>query len=233
MDGVLNIDKSKGLTSNDVVKRVKRILCIKKAGHTGTLDPEATGVLPVLVGKATKISQYLINSDKEYSCKMELGVKTDTGDSAGMVISRYSGTFPSEIEICRTFKKFTGRILQIPPMYSAIKVNGRPLYSLARKGIEIERKAREVIIHNIEILSINGNSITFKVLCSKGTYIRTLVSDIGDILGVGGYLVSLRRTIAGKFRIEDSIDIKELEDSYKRGKIARGFYTIEEALENV
>lgn len=233
MDGVLNIDKPKGLTSNDVVKRVRRILCIKKAGHTGTLDPEATGVLPVLVGKATKISQYLINSDKEYLCKMQMGVKTDTGDSTGMVISKYSGVFPSEIEIHRTFEKFAGKILQIPPMYSAIKIKGRPLYSLARKGIEIERKAREVIIHNIEILSINGNSIIFRVFCSKGTYIRTLVSDIGDIMGVGGHLISLRRTIAGKFRIEDSIDLEELEDSYKRGKIAKGFYTIEQTLENV
>lgn len=230
MDGVLNIDKPNGLTSHDVVRRVKRILHIKKAGHTGTLDPEATGVLPILIGKATKISQFLINSDKGYLCKMMLGVKTDTGDATGRIISISSGPFPSETEIRRAFKRFSGEILQIPPMYSAIKIKGMPLYSFARKGIEVERKAREVVIHSLEILNMEGHLITFSVLCSKGTYIRSLVSDIGDALGVGGHLVSLRRTIAGRFRIEDSIGLKELEETYKDGKIVKGYYTIEQAL---
>ncbi|MEK6693472.1 MAG: tRNA pseudouridine(55) synthase TruB, partial [Nitrospirota bacterium] len=132
MDGVLNIDKPRGITSHDVVQRVRRILRIKKVGHTGTLDPEATGVLPVLVGKATKISRFLINSDKEYIATMMLGIKTDTGDSKGRVISEASGPFPSEKEIRSVFEGFTGKIPQVPPMYSAIKVNGMPLYSLAR-----------------------------------------------------------------------------------------------------
>ncbi len=230
MDGVLNIDKPRGITSHDVVKRVRRILRIKKVGHTGTLDPEATGVLPVLVGKATKISRFLINSDKEYIATMMLGIKTDTGDSKGRVISEASGPFPSEREIRSVFEGFTGSILQIPPMYSAIKVNGMPLYSLARKGIEVERKAREVTVYSLDIRNIESTLITFRVHCSKGTYIRTLVSDIGDALGVGGHLVSLRRIVSGKFRIEDSVSLKELEEGYKNGNMVKGFYTVENAL---
>lgn len=230
MDGVLNIDKPIGLTSHDVVKKVRRILGIKKAGHTGTLDPEATGVLPILIGKATKISRFLMDSDKEYLCKMRLGVKTDTGDSTGRIISISPGTFPSEEEICKVFKKFSGKILQIPPMHSAIKIKGRPLYSLARKGIEIERKAREVMIHRLDILDIKGPEVSFRVLCSKGTYIRSLVSDIGDALSVGAHIVSLRRTLAGRFRIEDSISLEELEESWKDGRLSKGYYTIEQAL---
>lgn len=230
MDGVLNIDKPRGITSHDVVQRVRRILRIKKVGHTGTLDPEATGVLPVLVGKATKISRFLINSDKEYIATMMLGIKTDTGDSKGRVISEASGPFPSEKEIRSVFEGFTGRILQIPPMYSAIKVNGMPLYSLARKGIEVERKAREITVYSLDIRNIESTLITFRVHCSKGTYIRTLVSDIGDALGVGGHLVSLRRIVAGKFRIEDSVSLKELEEGYKNGNMVKGFYTVENAL---
>jgi tRNA pseudouridine55 synthase len=230
MDGVLNIDKPRGITSHDVVNRVRRILRIKKVGHTGTLDPEATGVLPVLVGKATKISRFLINSDKEYIATMMLGIKTDTGDSKGRVISEASGPFPSEREIRSVFEGFTGSILQIPPMYSAIKVNGMPLYSLARKGIEVERKAREVTVYSLDIRNIESTLITFRVHCSKGTYIRTLVSDIGDALGVGGHLVSLRRIVSGKFRIEDSVSLKELEEGYKNGNMVKGFYTVENAL---
>lgn len=230
MDGVLNIDKPRGITSHDVVQRVRRILRIKKVGHTGTLDPEATGVLPVLVGKATKISRFLINSDKEYIATMMLGIKTDTGDSKGRVISEASGPFPSEKEIRSVFEGFTGRIPQVPPMYSAIKVNGMPLYSLARKGIEVERKAREITVYSLDIRNIESTLITFRVHCSKGTYIRTLVSDIGDALGVGGHLVSLRRIVAGKFRIEDSVSLKELEEGYKNGNMVKGFYTVENAL---
>jgi tRNA pseudouridine55 synthase len=230
MDGILIIDKPKGLTSHDVVKRVKRILRIKKAGHTGTLDPDATGVLPILIGKATKISKYLINSDKKYVGCMKLGVKTDTGDATGRTISTSSMPFPSEIEIDRVFKKFSGHIRQVPPMYSAIKINGRPLYTLARKGIEVERKDREVIIHRLDILRIEDPLIIFRISCSKGTYIRTLVSDIGDALGLGAHLISLRRTIAGRFRIEDSISLEELEDNYKDGEIVKGYHTIEQAL---
>lgn len=230
MDGVLNIDKPRGITSHDVVQRVRRILRIKKVGHTGTLDPEATGVLPVLVGKATKISRFLINSDKEYIATMMLGIKTDTGDSKGRVISEASGPFPSEKEIRSVFEGFTGRIPQVPPMYSAIKVNGMPLYSLARKGIEVERKAREITVYSLDVRNIESTLITFRVHCSKGTYIRTLVSDIGDALGVGGHLVSLRRIVAGKFRIEDSVSLKELEEGYKNGNMVKGFYTVENAL---
>ena len=230
MDGVLNIDKPRGITSHDVVQRVRRILRIKKVGHTGTLDPEATGVLPVLVGKATKISRFLINSDKEYIATMMLGIKTDTGDSKGRVISEASGPFPSEKEIRSVFEGFTGKIPQVPPMYSAIKVNGMPLYSLARKGIEVERKAREITVYSLDVRNIESTLITFRVHCSKGTYIRTLVSDIGDALGVGGHLVSLRRIVAGKFRIEDSVSLKELEEGYKNGNMVKGFYTVENAL---
>lgn len=230
MDGVINIDKPKGLTSHDVVDRVRKIIGMKKVGHAGTLDPEATGVLPILIGKATKISNYLINSDKEYLCEMRLGLKTDTGDSTGRIISICYGPLPSEEEIRNAFGKFIGKILQVPPMHSAIKINGTPLYSLARKGIEVERKAREVTIHRLDILGIKGDLIIFDVLCSKGTYIRALVSDIGNVFGLGGCLVSLRRTRAGRFRIEDSITLKEFEESYKEGTIVKGYLTIEEAL---
>jgi len=230
MDGVLIIDKPKGITSHDVVQRVRRILGIKRVGHAGTLDPEATGVLPILIGKATKISRFLMDSNKEYLCRMRLGMKTDTGDSTGRVISISYGPFPSRREMDKVFERFSGRILQVPPMYSAIKIKGRPLYSLARKGIEIERKAREVFIHSLDILDIEDPDVSFRVLCSKGTYIRALVSDIGDALGVGGHLVSLRRTMAGGFGIDDSISLEGLEEDWKDGGLSRGLYTIEEAL---
>lgn len=210
MDGVININKPKGITSHDVVKRVKRILGAKKVGHGGTLDPEATGVLPILVGKATKISCFLINSDKEYIGIMKLGEETDTLDATGKVISEFSGPLPTEGEIIEAFSRFLGKIPQIPPMYSAKKIRGSPLYVLARRGINVEREAKEVTIYSLDLLKIEPPFVTFRALCSKGTYVRSLVSEIGKALGCGAYLSSLVRTRVGDLRIEDSISIEEI-----------------------
>lgn len=218
MKGVLIIDKPMGVTSFDVIRDIRKEYGTKKVGHTGTLDPMATGVLPILIGDATKLSDYLMDHDKEYIAVLKLGEKRDTGDSEGNIIetSKIPNLTTQEIE--STLKAFIGKISQIPPMYSAIKVNGKKLYELAREGKEIERKPRSVEIYSIELLEVEKNTeniidkIKFKVNCSKGTYIRTLCEDIAEKLGTVGYMKELRRTRVGKFTLEDINKCVSLEE---------------------
>jgi tRNA pseudouridine55 synthase len=210
-NGILNINKPEGITSQAAVMRVKRILGIKKAGHSGTLDPLATGVLPIMVGSAVKVSEQLTGHDKRYLAGIELGIETDSEDITGNVTARYEGTLPSFEDLKKASAAFAGRIKQIPPMYSAIKKNGQKLVDLARKGIVLEREAREIEIYSIVAINING-AYFLDVLCSKGTYIRTLCADIGRALGCGAVMRSLCRTQAGGFDIGNSITLDNLEN---------------------
>ncbi len=209
MNGILNILKPPGMTSHDVVSLVRKKTNIKKVGHTGTLDPNATGVLPICVGQATKISQYLLDSKKKYRTELTLGIETDTEDIYGAVINR-SPVVSTEEEIKKAILGFVGIYSQVPPMYSAIKIKGRKLYKLAREGIEIERSPREVTIYSIDIIEIGTNKVMFDVLCSKGTYIRTLCKDIGDVLSCGGTMSFLLRIKSGEFDLETTITIEDL-----------------------
>lgn len=212
MDGILNIYKEKGYTSHDVVARMRGILKMKKIGHTGTLDPDAEGVLPVCVGAATKLCDLLTDKTKSYETVMHLGIETDTQDIGGKILCETS--LPEELseqEILRTVAGFEGEYAQIPPMYSALKVNGRKLYEYARKGVEIERQPRMVNIFQIEVTNINLPYVTMRVNCSKGTYIRTLCADIGAKLGAGACMESLLRTRVAGFALEKSIRLSELE----------------------
>lgn len=217
MNLVINLDKPKGVTSQEAVTSVKRLLSVKKAGHTGTLDPIATGVLLVCLNEATKIARFLMCLDKEYIARIKLGEKTDTLDSEGEVIERVNGSSLTRDDIVKVIKRFQGEIEQTPPMYSAIKKKGKPLYKLARKGIIIEREKRLVTINRIDLLSLDLPFFDIRVHCSKGTYIRTLCSDIGDALGVGGHVVELRRIAIGNFSVSDSITFEELRNIVQKG----------------
>lgn len=210
MNGIIIIDKPEGRTSHDIVYEVRRLTGIKKVGHTGTLDPMATGVLPVCVGNATKAADMLTLSDKTYIAELVLGKTTDTQDAEGNILTECEVNC-TEAEIREAVGSFKGEIEQIPPMYSAVKQNGKKLYELARKGIEVERKSRKVTIHSIEILEINGTHVKIEVSCSKGTYIRTLCEDIGKKLNTGAYMNTLRRTKTGCFSINKSHTLEEIE----------------------
>ena len=210
MDGILVVDKPQGMTSHDVVDFIRKKFNIKKVGHAGTLDPMATGVLVMLIGKATKASDTFIKDDKEYEGALVLGGISDTGDAWGKI--DFSGkeipVEPSEIE--GAFNKFLGHIEQTPPAYSAVKVKGKKAYELARKGIKVELKARKVAISRLDILGMSLPEVSFKVTCSKGTYVRQLCVDIGEELGCGAYLSRLRRTRSGKFSLSDALNLSEL-----------------------
>ena len=203
MNGVIVVDKEKGKTSFDEIRKIRKEYNIKKVGHTGTLDPMATGVLPILVGEATKLSDYLMNHDKEYIAILTLGEKRSTGDSEGEVILKEKVSTLNKGKVEEVLEKFLGKISQVPPIYSAIKVNGKKLYEYARKGEKVEIKPREVTIFSIELIGIKQNNITFKVHCSKGTYIRSLCEDIAKELGTVGYMSSLKRTRVGNFTLDD------------------------------
>ncbi len=214
MDGIINVYKEAGFTSFDVVAKLRGILKQKKIGHTGTLDPDAEGVLPVCVGKATKICEYLTEKDKVYEAVLHLGITTDTQDMSGMVLSSQTPQI-SEDELRKIIQHFVGKQKQIPPMYSALKVNGQKLCDLARKGIEVERKAREIEIFSIDILKIQLPLVSIRVHCSKGTYIRTLCQDIGEAAGCGGCMEKLLRTKTGGFSIENALKLQDIEDIVK------------------
>lgn len=219
MDGILVLDKPQGLTSNGALQRVKHLLNAAKAGHTGSLDPLATGVLPLCLGEATKYSQHLLEADKSYRAVARLGVITNSGDSDGDVME--TREIPAGLDRDRmeaVFASFRGAIEQVPSMFSALKQNGRPLYELARQGIEVERAARPVTIHRLELLELGPDSFEIDVECTKGTYIRTLVEDIGLALGCGAHVVALRRTRAGMFGLEDSLTIEQIEAHLEGGK---------------
>ena len=232
MNGIIIVNKEKNWTSNDVVQKIKGIFH-EKVGHTGTLDPLATGVIPVLVGKGTLLSKYLINHDKEYIATIKLGEKTSTGDSEGEILEQKNvdDIILNEVFVKTTLKNFEGKITQIPPIYSAIKVNGKKLYEYARKGQSIEIPSRNIEIYNIELVSISKleKEIKFRVHCSKGTYIRTLCEDIAKELGTVGFMKELQRIKVGDFSIENSLTISELDN---KEKVDNNFITIEKFFAN-
>lgn len=221
MDGILIINKPKQNTSHDVVAKVKKI-CGEKVGHTGTLDPMATGVLPLLLGQGTKLSKYLINHDKTYIATIQLGKKTDTLDSEGSILEErlVDGKLLNKENVQRILECQIGKQIQTPPIYSAIKVNGKKLYEYARKGVEVEIPKREIEIYNIELLDINekDKTIEFKVHCSKGTYIRTLCENIAEKLGTIGYMKELNRVQVGQFNLNQAITVEELEKNKENEK---------------
>lgn len=212
MNGIINIKKEKGYTSFDVVAKMRGILKMKKIGHTGTLDPDATGVLPVCIGKATRVCDLLTDKDKVYETRMLFGRVTDTQDITGQVLQENPVTVSVE-QVKSCILSFVGNYEQIPPMYSALKVNGQKLCELARKGIEVERKARPVTIYDIEILDVDIPYVSMRVHCSKGTYIRTLCDDIGQKLGCGACMAELVRTRVADFMLEDAVTLAQLEQA--------------------
>lgn len=219
INGIINVYKEPGFTSHDVVAKLRGILKTKKIGHTGTLDPNAEGVLPVCIGNATKLCDLLMDKTKEYQAKLLLGTVTDTQDTSGTILNENcSWKELNTEEIRQAVLGFIGAYSQIPPMYSALKVNGKKLYDLAREGIEVERKPRNVQIYDIEILNIEIPYVEFIVRCSKGTYIRTLCHDIGEKLGCGGCMASLVRNATGGFHISDSHTLSEIETVWKEGR---------------
>ena len=227
MNGVLNIFKPKGMSSFDAVRVVKKVAGTGKVGHTGTLDPEATGVLPICIGRATKIIDYIMDSEKVYEVTLKLGIRTTTYDLEGEVLEERDPSHLTEEEILNSINSFKGEYSQIPPMYSALKQNGVRLYELARKGIEVERKGRLINIHNLEDIKINNPYISMKVTCSKGTYIRSLCYDIGEKLGVFATMTQLNRAKTSVFSQEKSINIDEL----TKENINDYILSMEEALE--
>lgn len=234
MNGILIINKSAGMTSFDVVAKLRKILEIKKIGHGGTLDPMATGVLPIFIGKATKIINIIQDQDKEYIASFELGIQTDTQDITGSVIKKKE-SFESVDNIKNILNNFTGQINQVPPMFSAIKINGKRLYDLARQGKEIQRDARKINIYNISLLSFDPKSQTgsIKTKVSKGTYIRTLINDIGIQLGCGATMTSLVRTKALNFDIKNSYSLDEIKKLKQEKKINNILLNSEQALKSL
>lgn len=230
LKGILNVNKEKGISSARVVSLVRRALNMKKVGHTGTLDLEASGVLPIVIGKATRVSDYMMTKDKVYETELILGAKTDTLDAAGEIIEKSDKVVTKE-EFLQAMKTFKGEIDQIPPMYSALKVNGKKLYDLAREGVEIERKKRKVNIYDIELLDFAFPKATIRVTCSKGTYIRTLVDDIGEKLGTLAYVNELARVRVGELDIKESIKSQDLLEISKEDLINK-LYPIDTALKD-
>lgn len=232
MNGILNVYKEPGFTSHDVVAKLRGICKQKKIGHTGTLDPEASGVLPVCLGSATKLCDLLTEKDKEYRAVMLLGCETDTQDTTGTVISEHEVT-ASEEEVRDAILSFTGPYDQIPPMYSALKVNGQKLCDLARAGKVVERKSRRITIHSIEIEEICLPCVTMKVFCSRGTYIRTLCHDIGQKLGCGGAMEKLVRTRSGRFGLEEAYKLSEIQKLSDEGRLEEILMPVENVFEGL
>lgn len=232
LNGVINIYKEKGYTSHDVVARLRGILRQRRIGHTGTLDPDAVGVLPVCIGSATKLCDMLTDWDKEYEAGLRLGLITDTQDIWGKILEEKPVTV-TEAEAEAAVLSFVGGYAQLPPMYSAIKVDGKRLYELARQGKEVERKRRNITIHKLEILSMQIPEISLRVACSKGTYIRTLCHDIGEKLGCGAVMSHLERTRTGQFALEGAHKLDEIENLYKQGRIEEVLLPIDSMFEEL
>jgi len=222
VNGILVIDKPPGITSNGILQQVKRLFGAAKAGHTGALDPLATGVLPLCFGEATKFSQLMLDSDKAYITTARLGLRTETGDSDGAVVSERPVPALTREQVDAVLQRFRGDILQVPSMYSALKHKGRPLYEYAREGIEVERPARPVRIHELTLLDLREHELDLAVACSKGTYIRSLVEDIGEALGCGAHVTALRRTMASGYTLADAHRVEELEAMRARGESLDG-----------
>ena len=240
MDGILNILKPSGMTSHDVVSYIRRLTGIKKVGHTGTLDPGAIGVLPICLGRATKAAEYITEGTKKYRTEMKLGVVTDTGDKDGTVITStnwkdFIDTDNLLDQIQEVIKNFSGQISQVPPMYSAVKIDGKKLYELARKGQEIERKPRNIEIYELKIIEISGDegTILFDVTCSKGTYIRVLCEDIGKAIGCGAHMSYLIRMETTGFNITDSYTLEQIEQLFKNNKLNEAVVPIEIIFNNL
>ncbi len=229
-DGVLNVNKQPGWTSHDVVAKLRAVLGVRRIGHAGTLDPSATGVLPILVGKATRIAEYLVKWDKEYRAVLRLGETTDTQDATGSVLETRSVEGVTSDRIREVVAGFAGRQQQLPPMYSAVKVRGVPLYKAARAGHTVERERREITVHDITVVDIAGCDVTLVVRCTKGTYIRTLCADIGEALGVGGHVRELARTRVGPLRVEDALTVDEVAARLGRGELGERLMSLDQAL---
>lgn len=217
IDGVLLLDKPQGITSNQALMRVRHFYQADKAGHTGSLDPLATGLLPVCLGEASKFTQYLLNADKVYITRIRLGVTTNTGDAEGEVTGESAVPVLEDAAIEAALAQFRGDIFQVPSMFSALKKDGRPLYELARKGIEIERPARPVSVYRLTLLKVEGNEWTLEAHVSKGTYIRSLAEDIGKVLGCGAHVVMLRRLSLGPFELPEMVTLEQLEQTLAEG----------------
>lgn len=230
INGIINVYKEKGYTSHDVVAKLRGILKQKKIGHTGTLDPDAEGVLPVCLGKGTKLCSLLTDKRKTYEAVLHLGIETDTQDITGKILKEHP-VLCSEEEVRTCIQSFLGDQMQIPPMYSALKVQGKKLYELAREGIEVERKARPVTFYEIQIQSVSLPYVVFSVTCSKGTYIRTLCHDIGEKLGCGGCMEKLLRTRVDRFDIQDSLKLSQIESIVLEGHIMEHILSVEEMFE--
>lgn len=219
VNGILLLDKPAGMSSNGILQQVKRLFRAKKAGHTGSLDPIATGMLPLCFGEATKFSQFLLDSNKTYHVTAKLGVQTTTGDREGEVIATRPLVNVTRERIESVMQQFVGEIEQVPPMFSALKHNGQPLYKLARKGIEVERKARVITIFSIQLISLIGDELQFEVHCSKGTYVRTLVEDISRELGCGGHVTELRRLAVSPYHQSVMYTLSELQAIVESGGV--------------
>ena len=229
--GIINLYKEKGYTSHDVVAKLRGIAGQKKIGHTGTLDPDAEGVLPVCLGKATKVCELLTDKDKTYRAVLFLGQTTDTQDASGTVLETSDVSNLNEAQVTEAVQSFVGDYAQIPPMYSALKVGGKKLYELAREGKTVERKARNVMIHSIKILRVDLPRVEMEVSCSKGTYIRTLCHDIGEKLGVGGCMESLLRVQVGRFVLADSLRLSEIQKAKEDGNLEKILQPIDSVFE--
>jgi len=227
-NGIINVYKEKGFTSFDVVAKLRGILNMRKIGHTGTLDPDATGVLPVCLGKGTKVVLFLTNKKKTYKATFKTGFTTDTQDISGSVVDTFSGNVSLEA-ITEALNSYLGDYKQIPPMYSALKVNGQRLYDLARKGITIERSGRDIFIHDIsDITQLDPETFSFEVTCSKGTYVRTLIYDVGMKLSIGATMTELTRTFVDPFRISDALTLSQIEELVKSDEINNKIMPIDE-----
>ncbi|HWV44680.1 MAG TPA: tRNA pseudouridine(55) synthase TruB [Nitrospira sp.] len=230
LEGVLIVHKEAGWTSHDVVAKVRSLLRGSKVGHAGTLDPSATGVLPILVGRATRIAEYLIDWDKEYRAVLRLGETTDTQDATGRILSRVDACEVTEDALQSAITRFRGVQRQLPPMYSAVKVGGQPLYKAARAGKTVEREERSIAIHQLEILAVHGRDVILRIVCSKGTYIRTLCADIGGALGVGGHLLALERRRVGPLSIEQAMTIDQVLGHLTAGTLRERFISLDQLL---
>lgn len=225
MDGIVIVDKPRGWTSQDVTARLRRVFGTRRIGHGGTLDPMATGVLPVFVGRATRAVEFFEHAEKTYETVLRLGITTDTEDMTGTVLTEEKVSFTEE-QLQEALAAFRGEILQVPPMYSALKVNGQKLCDLARKGKTVERQPRPITIHELTLVERGENTLRLRVRCSKGTYIRTLCKDIGEKLGCGGCMESLRRVAAGEYTIDEAVPLQTLLDTEEPEKYLRGVDTM-------
>ena len=233
VDGVLTIKKEAGWTSHDIVAKMRHLLGGVKVGHAGTLDPAATGVLPVLIGRGTRIAEYLVEWDKEYRAVLRLGETTDTQDATGTVLASQVDDQVTPEAIHEVVDRFRGPIEQVPPMYSAVKVGGVPLYKSARAGKTIARDARTIVIHTLEVLAIQGRDVTLRIVCSKGTYVRTLCADIGEALGVGGHMLALERRRVGPLTIDHALTVDEVITRHALGRLGDDLLSLDRALDQL